>query len=118
MPSQWPVAMKLPYSGQAVVSESKLVEYLLNPEHPRGRGKANFFLGLGFRRGEPDKLRRALIQLATSAEMTETVSEYGRKFVALGEIETPDGRTARVVTVWMLPDGAPPPQLITAYPSG
>jgi hypothetical protein len=32
---------------------------------------------------------------------------FGRKFVGAGELETPGGRTVRVLTVWMLADGVP-----------
>jgi hypothetical protein len=109
--------VKLPFADQAIVSDTKLVEYLLNPNHPRGRGKALFFLALGFRREQPKILRQALVRLAATADMTETSGMYGRKFVGAGELETPGGRAAQVVTVWMLPDGAPPPQLVTAYPA-
>ena len=108
--------MSLPFADQAIVSQAKLVEYLLNRDHPRGRGKAQFFLGLGFRREQPDLLRQALLRLAATAEMTETSGMFGRKFVGAGELETPGGRTVRVLTVWMLADGVPPPQLVTAYP--
>jgi hypothetical protein len=108
--------MRLPFVDQASVSQTKLVEYLLNPDHPRGRGKAQFFLRLGFRREQPDILRQALLRLAATAEMAETKGMFGRKFVGAGELETPGGRTVHVVTVWMLADGAPPPQLVTAFP--
>jgi hypothetical protein len=108
--------MRLPFVDLAIVSQTKLVEYLLNPDHPRGRGKAQFFLRLGFRRDQPDILREALLRVAAESEMTETSGMFGRKFVGAGELETPGGRTVRVVTVWMLADGAPPPQLVTAYP--
>lgn len=35
--------MKLPDREAAVVSEQKIVEYLLNPLHPEGSSKAEFF---------------------------------------------------------------------------
>jgi len=108
--------MSLPFVDQAVVSHTKLVEYLLNPDHPRGRGKAQFFIRLGFRREHPEVLRQALMRLAATAEMTETSGVFGRKFVGAGDLETPAGRTVRVVTIWMLVDGLPPPHLVTAYP--
>jgi hypothetical protein len=108
--------MSLPFADQAIVSQAKLVDYLLNPNHPRGRGKAQFFLGLGFRRDHPELLRQALLRVAATAEMTETRGMFGRKFVGTGELETPGGRTVRILTVWMLADGVPPPQLVTAYP--
>ncbi len=109
--------MKLPLAEHAVISRTKVVDYLLNAEHPRGRGKAQFFLGLGFKREEPSGLEQALLGLAASAEMQETMTIFGRKFVGEAEIQTPTGRSVRVVTVWILPDGAPAPELVTAYPA-
>jgi hypothetical protein len=109
--------VKLPFADQATVSERKISEYLLNADHPRGRGKARFFLRLGFSRDQPHVLGEALMRLAATAEMDETTSIFGRKFVGTGQLETPGGRTVRVVTVWMLADGAPPPRLVTAYPA-
>jgi hypothetical protein len=55
--------------------------------------------------------------LTATTETTETSDMFGRKFVAVGEIETAGGLTAPVVSVWMLPDGVPRPQLVTAYPA-
>jgi hypothetical protein len=49
--------VRLPFSEHALVAEAKLVGYLLNPVHPRGRHKARFFLGVGFRRDAPEELR-------------------------------------------------------------
>lgn len=106
--------MKLPSAEQAVVPDSKLTDYLLNPTHPEGRSKARFFLGLGFRREEPEALRRALLQ---NAEMRETVHAFGRKFVGAGSLNTPGGGQVDVVTVWVLRDNLPPPVLVTAYPA-
>jgi uncharacterized protein DUF6883 len=110
--------VKLPYADLAIVSDAKLIDYLLDPEHPQGRGKAIFFFVLGYRREQPDVLRRALLELARTVEVSETTSAFGRKFSGQGELATPSGRTVRLITVWMLPDGEPPPQLVTAYPSG
>jgi hypothetical protein len=109
-------AMKLPYGELAIVSDAKLVDYLLNPGHPQGRGKAVFFFGLGYRREQPEVLRRALLSLATTVDVIESTSTFGRKFSGRGEVRTPSGRTVSLTTVWMLPDGEPPPQLVTAYP--
>jgi hypothetical protein len=109
--------MRLPYADQATVPEGKLVDYLLNVDHPAGQAKARFFLMLGFRREQPEPLRAALLGLAATAEMTETTTVFGRKFVGFGEIRTPSGRVVEIVTVWFLSGGQPPPRLVTAYPA-
>jgi hypothetical protein len=49
--------------------------------------------------------------------MDESFSDYGRKFVGVGTLQSPSGRTARVATVWILKGGISPPILVTAYPA-
>ena len=40
--------LKLPNANLAVVDRTKVVEYLLNREHPDNGGKADCFIGMGF----------------------------------------------------------------------
>ncbi len=42
--------MKLPHAEQALVPRGKIENYLLDPAHPIGGGKARFFVHFGFRR--------------------------------------------------------------------
>ena len=56
--------MRLPNVQFAVVEEEKVVDYLLYPAHPDNRGKALFFLGLGFRRDEWRPLAAAFRKVA------------------------------------------------------
>ena len=108
--------MRLPFAGQAVVAEAKLAGYLLNPEHPRGRHKARFFLGVGFRREATEVLRAALIELARTSEMTALDGRDGTKYVGVGPLLAPSGREVWIQTVWVLDGGEPPPRFVTAYP--
>src|SRR5437764_9396371 len=109
--------MNLPFADQAIVEETKLTEYLLNPPHQQGRSKADFFRRLGFDRQHPDLLRQALLQLAHTTDVMESMSAYGTKFVGAGTLQSPSGRNAQVATVWILRAGVPPPILVTAYPA-
>jgi hypothetical protein len=43
--------MKLPAAESAIIDEAKVREYLLSTEHPVGRFKARFFIGLGYSPG-------------------------------------------------------------------
>jgi hypothetical protein len=108
--------LRLPFGEQAFVPEAKLVDYLLSEAHPIGRGKAAFFARLGFRQDQPEHLRRALTQLALEADMEEVTFAFGRKYVGAGWLTGPTDARARVVTVWVLREGLPPPILVTAYP--
>ncbi|MFZ9937457.1 MAG: DUF6883 domain-containing protein [Luteolibacter sp.] len=40
--------MKLPHADLATVPERKITDYLHNPAHPAGGGKAVLFLRLGY----------------------------------------------------------------------
>jgi hypothetical protein len=95
----------------------KVTEYLLNEAHPQGRAKAAFLRRLGFRREQPDPLRRALLQLARTSDMTETTFEFGGKYAGVGVLNAPNGQEVRVLTVWVLHANQPPPILVTAKPA-
>lgn len=109
--------MKLPYLEQALVPDAKLVNYLLDPLHPKGRSKAVFFLRLGFARERPDELRQALLEVAARTEMEEITYPYGLKYTGIALLRTPRGTEVAVRTVWVLLDGLPPPLFVTAYPA-
>ena len=109
--------MKLPNAETAVVERGKIVDYLLNAAHPDNGGKAAFFEGLGFRRGEPETLAKALRELARQAEVTRTAtSPHGRKYVIVGQIKSPIGKAADVQTIWIVDKGLDMARLVTAYP--
>lgn len=109
--------MKLPFLEQALVPDSKLVNYLLNPLHLKGRSKAAFFLKLGFASERPEELRQALLRVATRTEMQEIVFPYGLKYTGVGSLRTPRGMEVAIRTVWVLRDRVPPPLFVTAYPA-
>ncbi|MFW6193616.1 MAG: DUF6883 domain-containing protein [Gemmatimonadota bacterium] len=48
--------------------------------------------------------------------METNPTRHGMKYVVDGELTTPDGRTARIRTVWIAQPGNPRPRLVTAYP--
>jgi len=109
--------MRLPKADAVEISREKITEYLLNPLHPDGAGKAQFFIALGFTVEEYLVLADALRQLAADFPVVKsTQSRYGIKYVVDGELQTPIGKTPTLRTVWIIDDGAETPRLITAYP--
>jgi hypothetical protein len=107
--------LRLPFADQAIVAEAKLVDYLLNLDHPEGEGKAQFFLAAGFRRDAPQELREALLDVARAGEMVAKPHPYGTKFEYDGPLRAPNGEV-QVRVIWLLDDGQPPPRLVTAHP--
>ena len=109
--------MDLPYLDSLRVDQSKIIGYLLN--EATGRGKATFFLRLGFRTERWETLAAALKAQARENPVASTVdSPYGKRYSVDGAIETPDNRQPRpkVRTVWILEAGTKAPRLITVYP--
>jgi hypothetical protein len=109
--------MKLPNANNAVVDHEKIADYLLNPVHPDNGGKAGFFLGLGFRREQWKVLAAAFKVLAAASEVAAaSESSHGKKFVLVGHIQSPGGKSARVQSIWIVDKGQNQARLITAYP--
>jgi hypothetical protein len=109
--------MDLPFKDSLRVDQSKLTGYLLS--EATGRGKAAFFLRLGFRPENRETLAAALKAQARDNAVASVVdSPYGKRYSVDGTIETPDNREPRpkVRTVWILETGSDTPRLITAYP--
>ena len=109
--------MELPFIDSLRVDQSKITGYLLN--EATGRGKATFFLRLGFR---PDDLETLVAALKAQARDNPVVSvvdsPYGKRYSVDGTVATPDNRQPRprVRTVWILETGTEVPRLITAHP--
>ena len=109
--------MKLPFIDALRVDQSKITGYLLN--ETTGRGKATFFLRLGFRPDDWKTLAAALMAQARGNPVVSAVdSPYGKRYSVDGAIETPDNRQPRprVRTAWILETGTEAPRLITAHP--
>ena len=109
--------MKLPNAENAVVEREKITDYLLNAAHPDNGGKAPFFLSHGFRPEHWQTLATAFLRLAETTEVHKSVaSAYGQKYIVDGSLETSDGKTPLVRTVWIVDSGLTTPRLVTAYP--
>ena len=109
--------MKLPNASNATVEREKIVDYLLNTEHPIGASKAHFFTHFGFSVDKWKSLADALLahgQTGTVAQTRQT--KHGPRYEVEGRLQTPAGRTPFIRSVWQLDDGAVAPRLITAYP--
>jgi hypothetical protein len=109
--------LKLPNANKAIVERDKIVNYLLNSAHPDNGGKAEFFEGLGFRRKVWKTLAAAFLALARHEEVARSLkSPHGKKYVIIGRIESPSGKSPIVKTIWIVDNGVEEGRLVTAYP--
>jgi filamentous hemagglutinin len=100
-----------------MVPETKVSDYLLDPNHPVGGAKAKFFKSFGFSRRDSSAMAEALANHPLRNAIDETIAtEHGSKHVVRCSIATPDGRGPCIVTVWMK-EGDAPARLVTAYPA-
>jgi hypothetical protein len=100
------------------VADEKVRDYLLSSSHPVGRFKAVFFSALGFSADRWELLRDALVDIATTGNAVPgQASAFGQKFEIRATLRGPSGRSAGVVTVWMIPNGQDFPHFVTAHPA-
>lgn len=108
--------MMLPDGVNARVDRTKVIDYLLSLSHPDGHSKAQFFRRFGFKPEEWQVLAEALRVVGVSNPVVSVVaSPHGVRYTVDGSMQSPDGRTPRVRTVWIVERGDPP-RLITAHP--
>jgi hypothetical protein len=77
--------VKLRNAHLAVIDRSKVLDYLLNEAHPDNGGKARFFALLGYSREDPERLMKALRDVAEHGEVVSSAeSVHGEKYVVDG----------------------------------
>ncbi len=109
--------MILPNADAAEISESKVLQYLLNLEHRDGRGKAIFFQEFGFSVSAWQILIQALKEHARVHPVSETGSnDFGVKYTVDGELETPNGERPNIRVIWFVATDEAVPRLVTAHP--
>src|SRR5262249_7379971 len=98
--------MKLANLDKALVPRTKITDYLLSETHPDGRHKAAFFTRYGCSLESWDVLAKTLLRHAAEHEVAKVEdSPFGTRYVVEGIITAPDGRTARLRSVWFIRDG-------------
>jgi hypothetical protein len=109
--------MNLPNRELAVVTEEKIVDYLLSTTHPHGRHKAAFFSQFGFTRRRWKDFAAALVHHAATHPVAKLeASQFGIRYIVDGIMQMADGHVALVRTVWFIETGSDVPRLVTAYP--
>jgi hypothetical protein len=95
--------------------DKKVNDYLLNPDHPVGKTKANWFeKALGFTQKNGKELADQLNFDKAKAIQTG-VTDYGTKYNQVIDIVGTNGKTISVVTGWIEKDGIV--SFVTAIPT-
>lgn len=98
----------MPNAERARISPLKLNGYLLSAGHPEGSSKAKFLGRFGFDARRPEVLEKALLRGAREGEViSQTATEHGVKYELLTTLAAPDGRSPRVVTIWIIEGNIP-----------
>jgi hypothetical protein len=107
----------LPRADVAVVDSAKVRDYLLSNSHPVGRFKAAIFNALGYSQEEWRRLQHDLLAFVRldSCVLGQS-SPYGVKFEIRGTLTGPNGRSARIITIWLAKGDDRVPRLVTAFP--
>ncbi|MBC8461648.1 MAG: hypothetical protein H8D67_27055 [Deltaproteobacteria bacterium] len=112
----------LPNCESAIIENSKLTEYALNPDSDTGTHKARVFQSaLGFNLTNWQLLKQAILDMLPQHEAqfkSETI--FGKKYTVELSITGPNGNTVPVLTAWQFdrrPDGtlSEVPRLVTLY---
>jgi hypothetical protein len=108
--------VKLPNGHRAIVTDDKLLGYLLNEGHPTQPGHAELFrLLLGITPANAVVLRTALLEAAASHEVTPGgPSPFGVKYEVRFDMAGPR-RSYTILSVWIVEHGQTDPRLITAF---
>ena len=107
----------MPGRENALVEDAKISGYLLNLQHPDGKGKANFFLKAGFHLDKIGDFKAFLLNHAMTHQVAKAEqTKFGTKYIIEGEVEMSDSFRFHLRTVWMVTIHSSQPKLITAYP--
>ncbi|MEN6451507.1 MAG: DUF6883 domain-containing protein [Thermoguttaceae bacterium] len=108
--------MRIPGADRAIISQEKIVAYLLNIDHPDGGSKATVLAHAGFSAERPEELEFALRSQHLCLPATRgKLSPYGEKYEIVGPLTGRAGRTM-MRSIWIVRHGEATPRLITLVP--
>jgi hypothetical protein len=109
--------MKLAEQFELLISDEKLMKYLLSGTQTKSTDKAKLFSLFGYNVENASILKDQLKEIASEREV-ESISEneYGIFYVVSDEIKTPSGKMLLLQTVWHVLDGSTTARFVTSYP--
>lgn len=105
--------MRLP--PDSIIAPEKLRDYLLRPRDDHD--KSGFLALAGYEAGSHERLEADLRTQLLPLEADDAgQTPYGQKFIIRGGLAGPNGRSLRVLSVWMLDKATGLTRFITLYP--
>ncbi len=108
----------LPNYDKAVIPKPKLVKYSLNMEHPKGRKEKAiaFKKALGYNKGNYKELMDNIHKNVGKYKAREKgIDRYGLKYEVVMNLTGPNGKSANVLTGWIIRDEVDIPTLTSTY---
>ncbi|ADK16184.1 hypothetical protein WX45_01786 [Clostridium ljungdahlii DSM 13528] len=107
----------LPNIDNAIVPEPKIKDYALNMNHPTGKDKAIAFdKALGYNQENADDLIRNIKEnIENYKAIYKDETQYGKRYEVIMNLEGPNGKTANVLTAWIIKNGDDFPSLTSVY---
>ena len=105
----------LPNYENAVIPQSKLEDYALNPASTEGRHKARLFKSiLGFERADSQQLAKTILDALPYFEAVPAGrGSWGQKYLVALTIVGPNSNTAVVETIWIVRAETDYPSFVT-----
>lgn len=108
----------LPYLERAVVPLEKLSDYVLNPDHPKGKDEARVFKAvLGIERKHAEALAEIIKEsLSRALAVERPQDEHGRSWTTYHEIIGLNAATAVISIAWKFTTQEPEtPKLVSCH---
>ena len=94
--------MKIPSDSILEIDKNKIEKYLLNPSHPDGKAKADFFITNGIDLSHTEQFENFLKQKVITSEITkELTTLFGKKYIFESLIVFPNKKTHLIRSVWI-----------------
>jgi len=108
--------MKLPSNNILEISNNKIDKYLLNPNHPDGQAKADFYIANGIDIKNTAHFENLLKQQATENDIIQKIATpYGTKYIFESAIAFPNGKSHVIRSVWISAENEKILKFVTAY---
>lgn len=107
----------LPNADKVDIPEAKIKSYALNKNHPSGRDKAIAFeKALGYNLNNADDLiKNVKDNVSKYKAVFKGESQFGKKYEVVMNIKGPNGKTAKVLTGWIIAPDSDMPRLTTIH---